>query len=326
MTVLLFIIGAVALMAGATLIGFGIPINEFSFGNTLIMSGVIVFMGGLVIIALAVLASRLHRILEALATRPALRPTKPMEIPDTAPMRSPAPDIARSPAPDIAARLPSDTMRGPAPARVPFPTKARSEAKFEPKPVEMRSERADEPIPGASPDAAPTLPNPDETLAPSDLHPVVGETVLPPTSEADAGWRAPPPFPPMRAPQSNFFETMWPASKSRQSTPAEPLDQKSDFFRFESEHKPEFHSEPAPESQPDAVEPEPPIAPVHAEPDVPRPESISEKRGIAVLKAGVVDGMSYTLYVDGSIEAELPQGTLHFASINELRAHLEKHS
>jgi hypothetical protein len=320
MSVLLYIAGAIAIMAGAAMIGFGIPINEFSFGNTLIVSGVIVFMGGLVIIALGVLASRLHRILEALATRPALRPS------DTAPMRTPAPDIARSPAPDVAARQPSDAMRGPPPARVPFPTKLRSEAKFEPKPVDVRSEHADEPMLEASPDAAPTLPNPDEAPVPSVMHPAIEEPVLPPTSEADAGWRAPPPFPPMRAPQSNFFETMWPASKSRQTTPAEPLEQKSDFFRFESEQKPEFHPEPEPESQPEAFEPEPPIAPVRAEPDAPRPESISEKRGIAVLKAGVVDGMSYTLYVDGSIEAELPQGTLHFASINELRAHLEKHA
>jgi hypothetical protein len=46
----------------------------------------------------------------------------------------------------------------------------------------------------------------------------------------------------------------------------------------------------------------------------------------AVLKSGVVDGMGYTLYVDGSIEAELPQGTLRFASINELRNHLSKKS
>ena len=42
--------------------------------------------------------------------------------------------------------------------------------------------------------------------------------------------------------------------------------------------------------------------------------------------ATVVDGMGYTLYVDGSIEAELPQGTLRFASINELRSHLEKNA
>jgi hypothetical protein len=54
-----------------------------------------------------------------------------------------------------------------------------------------------------------------------------------------------------------------------------------------------------------------------------RRESEPQKaRSPAVLRSGVVDGMGYTLYVDGSIEAELPQGTLRFASINELRSHL----
>jgi hypothetical protein len=43
-----------------------------------------------------------------------------------------------------------------------------------------------------------------------------------------------------------------------------------------------------------------------------------------VLKSGVVDGMSYTLYTDGSIEAELAQGVVRFGSIEELRNHLEK--
>jgi hypothetical protein len=58
-----------------------------------------------------------------------------------------------------------------------------------------------------------------------------------------------------------------------------------------------------------------------------RPEPEAQKpRAVAILKSGVVDGMGYTLYVDGSIEAELPQGTLRFASINELRSHLEKNS
>lgn len=41
-----------------------------------------------------------------------------------------------------------------------------------------------------------------------------------------------------------------------------------------------------------------------------------------VLKSGVVDGMAYTLYSDGSIEAALPQGRLRFGSIGELRQHL----
>jgi hypothetical protein len=45
---------------------------------------------------------------------------------------------------------------------------------------------------------------------------------------------------------------------------------------------------------------------------------------ISVLRSGVVDGMAYTLYSDGSIEAQLPQGTLRFGSINELRQHLDQ--
>jgi hypothetical protein len=44
--------------------------------------------------------------------------------------------------------------------------------------------------------------------------------------------------------------------------------------------------------------------------------------GVRIFKSGVIDGMAYTLYTDGSIEAELAQGTVKFASIDELRAYL----
>ena len=77
-------------------------------------------------------------------------------------------------------------------------------------------------------------------------------------------------------------------------------------------------SEPRPES------PElPPRESPAPEPQKPRAE---EPRPVAILKSGVIDGMGYTLYVDGSIEAELPQGTLRFSSINELRDHLSKNA
>jgi hypothetical protein len=52
------------------------------------------------------------------------------------------------------------------------------------------------------------------------------------------------------------------------------------------------------------------------------PEETAEP--LTVLKSGVVDGMAYTLYSDGSIEAQLPQGMLRFGSIAELRAHIEQ--
>jgi hypothetical protein len=47
---------------------------------------------------------------------------------------------------------------------------------------------------------------------------------------------------------------------------------------------------------------------------------------ITILKSGVVEGMAYTLYSDGSIEAQLPQGTLRFGSITALRDHIESAS
>jgi hypothetical protein len=52
-----------------------------------------------------------------------------------------------------------------------------------------------------------------------------------------------------------------------------------------------------------------------------RPEDRPE---VMVLKSGVVDGMAYSLYSDGSIEAEMPEGMMRFASIDELRAHLDQ--
>ena len=47
---------------------------------------------------------------------------------------------------------------------------------------------------------------------------------------------------------------------------------------------------------------------------------------MTVLKSGVVDGMAYSLYSDGSIEAQMPEGMMRFASIDELRAHLDQRS
>src|SRR5262249_27150453 len=59
----------------------------------------------------------------------------------------------------------------------------------------------------------------------------------------------------------------------------------------------------------------------------PEPAALAEPQGAAtILKSGVVDGMAYTLYTDGSIEAKLPDGTVRFGSIAEVRAHIERNS
>ncbi len=56
----------------------------------------------------------------------------------------------------------------------------------------------------------------------------------------------------------------------------------------------------------------------------PEPPPPVEQPPVTVLKSGVVDGMAYSLYSDGSIEAQMPEGMMRFASIDELRAHLDQ--
>jgi hypothetical protein len=117
---------------------------------------------------------------------------------------------------------------------------------------------------------------------------------------------------PQQQQQPAYFDAMWPPAESRAPKQPEPP-------------KPAARPEPAMRSEP-AMRPEPPMREQarRAEPEQPRQKP--DARAVAILKSGVVDGMGYTLYVDGSIEATLPQGTLRFASINELRSHLEKNS
>ena len=68
----------------------------------------------------------------------------------------------------------------------------------------------------------------------------------------------------------------------------------------------------------------PPIVPPAPPKPPPRPAK-AVANGTAettVYKSGVIDGMAYTLFMDGSIEAELPQGKVRFASVDELQKYL----
>jgi hypothetical protein len=50
----------------------------------------------------------------------------------------------------------------------------------------------------------------------------------------------------------------------------------------------------------------------------------AEAEPVTIVKSGVVDSMAYSLYSDGSIEAQMPEGVVRFASVDELRAHLDQ--
>jgi hypothetical protein len=56
-----------------------------------------------------------------------------------------------------------------------------------------------------------------------------------------------------------------------------------------------------------------------------QPEPLPEEDAVAsVVRSGIIGGMAYTLYSDGSIEAELPIGTVRFNSLGELQEHVKR--
>lgn len=347
MSILLYVAGALFVAIGAALIGFGIPINEFSFGNTLIIAGMVAMVGGLIVLALGIVVREL-RYLADMYGRASTRAPKPSDA-DSPPLPG------RAALPSAAARLPFPPKPKSAP---PAETLPREPAvSFAPEPREELPPSHDElpppfpirrpvtppvappvvaaPVPRPQEEVfgAPSLPNPAETsdfdrldrFHPSEAR--AEEHVEEAAELAEAGeWDdaekrgeatepvepEPPVFTPPRSrvtaeastdkPERSYFDAMWPAEPEAPKGTKTP-DVKA--LRVEA-------SVPVPEPSESEVEQEEP--------------PIEEPRAVPILKSGVVDGMGYTLYVDGSIEAELPQGTLRFASINELRAHLEKTS
>jgi hypothetical protein len=65
----------------------------------------------------------------------------------------------------------------------------------------------------------------------------------------------------------------------------------------------------------------PPLRPAAA-PVAPVARAQDGEANSTVYKSGVIDGMAYTLFMDGSIEAELPQGKVRFASVDQLQSYL----
>jgi hypothetical protein len=72
-------------------------------------------------------------------------------------------------------------------------------------------------------------------------------------------------------------------------------------------------------AEPTAAVPSPAAPLVRA---APKPAAAQNGAATTVYRSGVIDGMAYTLFMDGSIQAELPQGTVKFANIDDLQKYL----
>src|SRR5216683_2460368 len=80
MSVLLLILGIVVAASGVGAIGFGIPLNEFTLGTTLMSSGATALTGGFVLIGLSAVLSELARLADGLKRVAARAPQRPGEV------------------------------------------------------------------------------------------------------------------------------------------------------------------------------------------------------------------------------------------------------
>ena len=296
MSFVLMVVGILATAVGVILIGFGIPINEFSLGNTLIVAGTTTLIGGLVIFALSRAVSQLTRIADAIISGgPVGSPTPSASDP----YHSQQHDQGRQ----------GSNPRQPPPRGRQEPAARGQEPRLQPAEFELPEQV--EPVrpppgPGSRTGEQPLVDESDDL----PLSPRGPARSAPGSDNQPTGWRPPRPSPELRPRK--------PAASEPQRRPA-PHERSADnpFDAAWPAERPGARPDPSP--RPPVSRREPALEPLpEAAAESSRPEPVS------VLKSGVVDGMAYTLYTDGSIEAELAQGVVRFGSIEELRNHLEK--
>jgi hypothetical protein len=325
--VLLLILGVVVAACGLATIGFGVSLSESMLGT----AGATALTGGFILIGLSAVVTELSRLADAIrggapARAPQQRADQMFEpsAPSFPATSLPPPVAVASPrpaAPNIPAAPRSRPEAGPREAR-PLPIQQPSPSSVDVSAAAIerlrstipRAEgpRADQGVP-AQGEETPLSPNgpaqyapaargrPDvaapEPNIPVENRPEATVDTLK-SSRLDFLFRS---KPAARPPEPPNFETIWPAdARAARNAPSAEVVQRT----AES-----------PEARPATATPAPELEP-----------AVAQAAPVSVLKSGVVEGMAYTLYTDGSIEAKLPQGTVRFASVAELRAHIESNS
>jgi len=293
MTLALLIVGIFAVLAGLLAILFGYTVREFSVGSTLIISGTIGVCTGMLLVGLHLLLLELKGIARRLAAGIAASEVRVRPV-------LPGLTMPGAPAPEPALAQPAKIEPAPPPpppAAAPPPWQSEAAARERP-----RVEAPEAPTPPAAPEA----PRRRNLLFASTSRKERER------AEAKATEGPPPPHEEPAAPAAAdvppaSFEDAWP--KPERMRPPEP---------------PVTSRRPPPRSPSTFAEAAPTPPPAPEPPRAPEPAAAAEQAPVTVLKSGVVDGMAYSLYSDGSIEAQMPEGMMRFASIDELRAHLDQ--
>jgi hypothetical protein len=293
MMVALLVAGIGFILAGLLGIVLGIPVKEFSFGNTLILAGVVGACTGMLMLAFWMVARELKQIARLLSSgapvparagnlpRPAAAPR------DRGPESDAFPFGLEPPMADGTAE-PTGSAPPPWQEEAAARDRGRGDALPEPEPaVKPRRNLMFSSSSRKERERAETRPSDPSAAADPRTAPVA----------------APPPVKPAEAPPATFDDA-WPQSE-RARTPDAP-----------QPAPPRRSRTPSTFTETGTAGPERYAPPARKE----------ELPPVTILKSGVVDGMAYSLYSDGSIEAQMPEGMMRFASIDELRAHLDQRS
>ncbi len=320
MPLFLLIVGSILALLGVGSVAAGAPdwALGLSIGATLVTSGAISLVGGLILIGLSQVLStllQLQRRLEAGAPASAPVARAALAPPEDRPQRQ-----TRAPAEQSDAggeqprvrRTPREPQPQPEPAGDDRSVAPRDTTISVDQPRARRERPREAPAEEIARPRRPNLPQP-----PAEDMPRRRGAVAPLPFESEEPARPRP-----RQPEPSREEI--PRVRSDR-----PREQKGDegppeFTPIPSVPQP-FSGEgrrggpaPARTPEPGAETPEPYIPKFRPAEPAPSRSQGSE----TVVRSGVIGGMAYTLYADGSIEAELPIGTVRFNSIAELQDHV----
>jgi hypothetical protein len=311
MVYLLGLLSFITVAAGVFGLGLGVAVHETWFGAALLMAGSVAVTGGFILVGLAAAVHELqqvaHRFKAPSSGMP--RAVRPLERRDeepfdgvdgqtASPMRTPEPLTS-----DAQDMIPANFDGADTRWRKGGPEEWLLRAMAE---IESATRHTDtpEPIdyrPGAMrrrssswprPAITPPLDHPQPDPPPLGVEGRVGGTSA--VSSHDIFTK-------------EIFETIWP-SEHRSSGAV-----------------PERRAEPLYEPRTRSVESKsPPLSPAQAAASTSSKPVRVEPPPLPILKSGVIQETAYTLFTDGSIETQMPEGVRRFASIEEFLSHLEK--
>ncbi|MGC2593649.1 MAG: hypothetical protein WA425_17225 [Xanthobacteraceae bacterium] len=266
-------------------------IHDRTYDTTIVTPGVVAAVGGLLLIGLGLALRVLQRIEQEIAQRRIV----PLEgTREPAPIPLPKPALHPVTAPIVAASAREKHVENLPEAA---PALARLESKRVAEEAELSSPPVIEPALPTSVDVA--VAEAERARTAKRRNGAVPDRLAP---RLDMSLRSPGAS---ERPAGPSFDALWPKGQ-RLLRSAPPV--------------------PAQAAVAPAEEPEASFEPAAATVQTLAPDAVADAapEPVSVLKSGVVDGMAYTLYSDGSIEAQLPQGMLRFGSITELRNHIEQ--